>query len=98
MPINPVPDVVVGMMPINIVLPTTQELGLSIGVSVYQDPAQGATEEQVDNVVQSLVDHLQEWEGKRPGADVTASKYEVKVYHVGPTDPEPTPDPEPEPV
>lgn len=89
MPELPDPQPVM-IMPHQINVPMTQESGAWVSVQVQNG---GATEQAMDAMLQSLIDHLQTWPGKDPNADVTGSKYETLLVQVAPTNPVPTPDP-----
>lgn len=89
MPVEPNPQPVM-IMPHQVSVPMTPESGAWVSVQIQNN---GATPEAMDAMLQSLIDHLQEWPGKDPNANVTGSKYETLLVSVTPTDPVPVPDP-----
>lgn len=95
MPISPDPEVINGQ-PYVISVPMPDGSGMFVGATVQNDGT--ATTEAMDGTLQSLIDHLQAWPGKNPGADVNGQKYSMVFYPATPTFPVPLPDPpDPEP-
>jgi hypothetical protein len=91
-PIDPVPQSMAGW-PHQVNIPLPDGAGMFVNLSIQSDGT--ATTEAMDATLQSLVDHLQEWPGRRPDANVTGQKYDTLLYAVTPTNPiPPPPDPE----
>lgn len=87
---------VIPMMPHQVNVPLPDRAGMFITVSIQNDGT--ATPAAMDDALMSLVDHLQEWPGKRPDGNVMGTKYETQIYEAHPTNPEPPaapPQPEP---
>lgn len=84
----------VGMMPAMIVVPAISGLMININVQSDGSPEGLAA---IEATSQSLIDHLQTWEGKVPTADVTGQLYDTTYAPITPTNPVPIPDPEPDP-
>jgi hypothetical protein len=95
MPIDPTPELV-AMIPHQVNVPLPDGAGMFVAVSIQSDGT--ADPEVMDATLMGLLDHLQEWPGRRPDADVTGVKYETNMYFARPTNPIPPPaGPEPEP-
>ena len=77
------------MFPAQINVPTAN--GLFVSAQVQSDGTAEADAVQV--ALLSLVDYLQAWPGRHPGADVTGQFYDVTLYPATPTNPVPLPDP-----
>jgi hypothetical protein len=84
MPIQPDPQHV-QMLPHQVQIPVTEETHMFLSLQIQNDGQ--ATMEAMDEVLQSLVDHLQTWPGRHPTADVSGQKYDTLLYIATPTDP-----------
>jgi hypothetical protein len=82
----------VQVFPAQLSVPTTN--GLFISAQVQSDGT--ATDEVVEGTLQSLIDHLQTWPGRDPGANVTGQVYSVLLFPATPTNPIPPPPPPPD--
>lgn len=91
MPIEPNPQTVMAW-PNQVNIPTDDpRFFLSLQIQTDGTP----TEAEADAMLQSLIDHLQEWPGRHDQANVTGSRYQSLLYLVTPTNPiPPPPDPE----
>lgn len=89
MPINPDGQPVPGMWPHQVNVPGPDGLFISVQIQGSSE----ATPEMLDATMLDLLDYLQEWPGRRPDADVTGQKYDVRLYLATPTNPIPLPDP-----
>jgi hypothetical protein len=87
MPIQPDPQSVIAW-PHQANVPMQDDAHMFVSVQIQSD-GQAAPEE-MDAVLQSLVDHLQAWPGRRPDGNVTGNKYDTLLYTVTPTDPVPS--------
>ena len=95
MPIQPNPQPV-SAWPHQVNVPVP---GSEMFIAIQIQNSGQATAEEMDATLQSLVDHLQEWPGRDPIANVTGNKYDTLLYTVTPTDPIDPPDPpDPEPT
>lgn len=94
MPIEPDPQQIMAW-PNQVNIPT-EDPRFFLALQVQTDGT--PTEAEADAMLQSLIDHLQDWPGRHPLADVTGSRYQTLLYLVSPTNPIPPQDPpEPEP-
>lgn len=94
-------------MPIDPVFQSVPIMGLQVNVPVPDDKAfismsiqtNTATDAELDAMIQSLVDHLQTWPGKREDGNVTGQRYVTGYHTVTPTTPvvDNSPPPEDEP-
>lgn len=91
MPILPNPDTLV-MWPHQANVPAA---GVYIGLQIQAD----GTDPEVDlnAILQELIDYLQEWPGRTPGANVTGSLYDVKLYAMTATEMDPVDPPQEDP-
>lgn len=89
MPIEPNPTPVMAWPNQVNIPPGDARFFLSLQIQTDGTP----TEAEADAVLQSLIDHLQEWTGRHPEANVTGSRYQSLLYLVTPTNPIPPPDP-----
>lgn len=96
MPVQPDPQAIPGW-PNQVNIPSAdQRFYLSIQIQTDGTPDQAAQ----DALLQSLIDHFQEWPGRLQSENVTGSRYQTWLYLVTPTNPIPPLDPpeeEPEP-
>lgn len=49
------------------------------------------SEQDLDDTLESLVDHLQNWPGRHPDQNVTGTKFDLNYYQVFPINPIPDP-------
>jgi len=89
MPIQPDPQAITAW-PNQVNIPS-QDPRFFLSLQVQTDGT--PTETESDAVLQSLIDHLQEWPGRLEVGDVTGSRYQTWLYLVTPTNPNPPPDP-----
>jgi hypothetical protein len=87
MPIEPNPQPVTAWPNQVNIPPEDPRFFLSLQVHTDGTPS----EAEADAMLQSLIDHLQEWPGRNPLANVTGSRYQSLLYLVTPTNPIPLP-------
>jgi hypothetical protein len=72
-------------------LNATTATGLTIQLQVYDDGQQA--DGYMDEMIQSLVDHMQTWEGLLPDSRVQGAKYDTRFWNVYATPPPASPTP-----
>lgn len=89
MPIDDNPTVI-PMLPHQISVPVDNDL---VFITVMVQNGGQATMGELDGLLMSLIDYLQEWPGRQPDANVLGQKYVMSLYPASPTNPIPPPPP-----